>query len=291
MEDPTTIALNLTFFGTVFVAFVMFLGLFIAFIVMLVLAGVGRLLALVLMALFGRFPRNDTIEVVRLPAEGQQTAGGPDAGHVEPAKERPDKGRPGKGRPVKQPRAPRPARAPRPVVDWKALLTRAGLREALRSAVAHHPLLTAARPVPPVLAKDWAEAVAAADARAVARARATAPVLGIPVPEAPVTGVGEVVKVAPLVETALHGGLHDDLHDDGRAPSVQLPPRPARVPGAGPARDAQPPRQVQPAGSSLAKTAEAARPAKKAADAGHMAILDTGSMVSLAQHTEARVRS
>lgn len=282
MEDPTTIALNLTFFGTVFVAFVMFLGLFIAFIVMLVLAGVGRLLALVLMALFGRFPRNDTIEVVRLPADAQQTAVGPDAGQSAPAKERP-----GKGRAAKQPRAPRPVRAPRPAVDWKALLTRAGLREALHTAVAHHPLLTAARPVPPVLAKDWADAVAAADARAVARARAIAPVLGIPVPEAPVTGVGEVVKVAPLVETALHEGLHDD----GRAPLVHVPPRPARMPGAGSSKDVQAPKQVHPVNSSLAKTAESARPAKKAADVGHMAILDTGSTVSLAQHPEARVRS
>ena len=158
MEDPATIALNLTFFGTVFVALVMFLGLFIAFIAMLVLAGVGRLLALVLMALFGRLPKNDTIEVVRLPAAGQQAVGGPDAGQSGPANERPVK-----GPTANQPRAPRPVRAPRPAVDWKALLTRAGLREALRTAVAHHPLLTAARPVPPVLAKDWAEAVAAAE--------------------------------------------------------------------------------------------------------------------------------
>jgi hypothetical protein len=269
------------------VAFVMFLGLFIAFIVMLVLAGVGRLLALVLMALFGRLPRNDTIEVVRLPADGRQMAAGPDAGQSAPAKESAGKERTGKGRTAKQPRTPRPVRAPRPAVDWKALMTRAGLREALHAAVAHHPLLTAARPVPPVLAKDWADAVAAADARAVARARATAPVLGIPVPEAPVTGVGEVVKVAPLVETALHEGLHDDR----RAPLVQVPPRPARMPGAGSSKDAPAPKQVHPVNSSLAKTAESARPAKKAADAGHMAILDTGSMVSLAQHTEARVRS
>jgi hypothetical protein len=257
-----------------------------------VLAGVGRLLALVLMALFGRLPRNDTIEVVRLPADGQQAAVGPDAGQSAPEKERaqkerPANERPGKGRTAKQPRAPRPVRAPRPAVDWKALLTRAGLREALQAAVAHHPLLTAARPVPPVLAKDWAEAVAAADARAVARARAVAPVLGIPVQEAPVTGVGEVVKVAPLVETALHEGLHDD----GRAPLVQVPPRPARMPGAGSAKDVQATKQVHPVNSSLTKTAESARPGKKAADAGHMAILDTGSMVSLAQHTEARVRS
>lgn len=290
MEDPATIALNLTFFGTVFVAFLMFLGLFIAFIVMLVLAGVGRLLALAVMALFGRFPRNETIEVVRLPAPGQQPAGTPEAGQTTQAKERPAKAGPAKQRTAKQPRPPRPVRAPRPPVDWKALLTRAGLREALRSAVAHHPLLTAARPVPPVLARDWAEAVAAADARAVARARATAPVLGIPVPEAPVAGVGEVVKVAPLVETALNEGLHDG----GRAPVVQVPPRPARVPGAAaPAGAATNSalKQAQSVSSSLPKTAELARPAKKPANAGHMAILDTGSMVSLAQHTESRVRS
>ncbi|WP_457973267.1 hypothetical protein [Arthrobacter sp. D1-17] len=291
MEDPATIALNLTFFGTVFVAFLMFLGLFIAFIVMLVLAGVSRLLALAVMALFGRFPRNETIEVVRLPAPGQQAAVSPEAGQSGPAKERPANARPAKQRTAKQPRPPRPVLAPRAAVDWKALLTRAGLREALRNAVAHHPLLTAARPVPPVLARDWAEAVAAADARAVARARATAPVLGNPVPEAPITGVVEVVKVAPLVKTALNEGLHDG----SRAPVVQVPPQPARLPGAATpsraAQDAEAPKQVQPVSSSLAKPAEPARPEKKPADAGHMAILDTGSMVSLAQHTEARVRS
>ena len=45
MEDPTTIALNLTFFGTLGVAFVMFLGLFIVFVATLVIAGLGRLAA------------------------------------------------------------------------------------------------------------------------------------------------------------------------------------------------------------------------------------------------------
>jgi hypothetical protein len=285
--DPTTIALNLTFFGTVFVAFLMSLGLFISFIAMLVIAGVGRLLALIVMALFGRFPHNDTVEVVSLSAAGQQNPAQQDPSQQDPgqnaAAQPSAKLRPAKARPKKEPRAPRPVRAPRPAVDWKTLLTRAGLREALRTTVAHHPLLTAARPVPPVLAKDWAEAVAAADARAVARARAAAPVLDIPVPEAPVTGVGEVVKVAPLVETALHEG--------GRAPLLQVPPRPARMPGAGASKGLQGPQQVQPVQSSLAKAAEQPRPAKKPADAGHMAILDTGSLVSLAQHTEARVRS
>jgi hypothetical protein len=53
VEDPTTIALNLTFFGTLGVAFVMFVGLCIAFVLTLVLAGLGRLVAVTAMALAG----------------------------------------------------------------------------------------------------------------------------------------------------------------------------------------------------------------------------------------------
>ncbi|WP_211882262.1 hypothetical protein [Pseudarthrobacter albicanus] len=53
MEDPTTIALNLTFFGTLGVAFAMFFGLFIVFVLTLVLAGLGRLAAVTAMALAG----------------------------------------------------------------------------------------------------------------------------------------------------------------------------------------------------------------------------------------------
>ena len=297
MEDPTTVALNLTFFGTVFVAFLMSLGLFIAFIAMLVIAGVGRLLVLIVMALFGWFPKNDTVEVVRLSVGPQQEAapsagsrpGTALSGQDRAAKPRPTKtakplpGKTAKERPAREPRAPRPVRAPRPPVDWKTLMTRAGLQKALRTAVDHHPLLTAARPVPPVLAKDWAEAVAAADARAVARARATHPVLEIPVPDSPITDVGEVVKVAPLVESALHGGE--------RGPLTKVPPRPSRAPGAGMANGAGSPQTVQAVQSSLATSAQPPRPAKKPGSTGHMAVLDTGSMVSLAQHTENRVRS
>ncbi len=55
MGDPTLVALHLTFFGTVAVAFVMFLGLFVVFVATLVLAGVGRLIATVLMAAAGLF--------------------------------------------------------------------------------------------------------------------------------------------------------------------------------------------------------------------------------------------
>ena len=53
MEDPTTIALNLTFFGTLGVAFFMFLGLFLVFAATLVLAGIGRLAAVVVLAVAG----------------------------------------------------------------------------------------------------------------------------------------------------------------------------------------------------------------------------------------------
>lgn len=270
MGDPATIALNLTFFGTVFVAFVMFIGLFIVFVAMLLLAGLGRLLAVVLMALFGRFPRNETIEVVRLPADSQDQA-------AQTSSSRDTSGSP------EAPEAPRPVRAPRPPRDWKKLLSRAGLQEALRTAVEHHPLVTAARPVPPVLAKDWAEAVAAADARAVARARANAaPAIDAPARELPGKGpAAELEKVAPLVETA--------LHHSPRPPLTRVPAPPAHAPGSKGAPAAM---GSQPAPPSLAKSdAQPARPVKKPADVGHMAILDTGSLVSLAQHTEAHIRS
>ena len=55
MEDPTIIALNLTFFGTLGVAFFMFLGLFMVFAATLVIAGIGRLAAAVVMAVVGVF--------------------------------------------------------------------------------------------------------------------------------------------------------------------------------------------------------------------------------------------
>lgn len=51
MEDPTTIAINLTFLGTLGVAFVMFVGLFAVFVATLVTAGLGRLVALIVTAI------------------------------------------------------------------------------------------------------------------------------------------------------------------------------------------------------------------------------------------------
>jgi hypothetical protein len=57
VEDPTTIVLNLTFFGTLGVAFIMFLGLSAVFVATLVIAGIGRLAAVTVLALAGAVAR------------------------------------------------------------------------------------------------------------------------------------------------------------------------------------------------------------------------------------------
>lgn len=260
VEDPTTIALNLTFFGTLGVAFLMFIGLCISVMLTLVIAGVGRLVALIVMALFGHLPKNETIEIVRLAADGSPL---PPGAETVPAKAK------------RAAKAPRPVREPRAPIDWKKLRTRAGLLEALRSAVVHHPLVTAARPVPPVLAKDWADAVAAADARAVARARAAAPEIKVTVRDLPAPDVAaaSVTQVAPLVESAL------------RLDAVPSEPAGNGNGGKGGASKGETVR------SALAVSAQPPRPARKPAVAGHVTVLDTGSMTSLAQHPDARTRA
>jgi len=81
MEDPTTIALNLTFFGTLGVAFFMFVGLFLVFAATLVIAGIGRLAAVVVMAIArvpGRHPQpRDQRADQRADRRADQPAGRP----------------------------------------------------------------------------------------------------------------------------------------------------------------------------------------------------------------------
>ena len=181
MGDSTTIALNLTFFGTLGLALMMFFGLFLLVVATLVLAGIGRLVALTVMALSGRGRRSETVPVVHLPP--------PYGSGVQP---------PVPGKQV-------PAAAPRTSRAWRGRLQPAQLRARLRTAV-RHPLATAARREPPALAKDWASAVAAADARAAARAQEAAPDIRLTVRDLPSPAVPaeKVVAVAPLVESALH---------------------------------------------------------------------------------------
>lgn len=170
MENPDTLVLNLTYLGTVGVALLMFLVLFLLGVITLVLAGLGRLAAVVLMVLFGRVP-----------------------------------GRSGPARFVNA--ATTQAAEPRkPLRERAAALKPDRLRESLRTAVVRHPKLAAARAEPPVLAEDWASAVAEADKRAEARARAAAPEIKLSVRDLPDPAVpaDKVSEVAPLVESALH---------------------------------------------------------------------------------------
>ncbi|MGF9650051.1 hypothetical protein AAIH32_19015 [Pseudarthrobacter oxydans] len=200
MENPDTLILNLTFLGTVGMAFLMFLLLFLLGVITLVLAGIGRLAAVTLMALFGRRSRSESVTLVRL---GGPFRTGPDGGASVSAA-----GPAGGGVPAKSPKAKRQRR------DWRSALKPAHVRSALRTAVVRHPALTAARREPPVLAEDWASAVAEADARAMARARAAAPEIKLSVRDLPDPRVpaDKVVEVAPLVESAL------DTHGPGRVP-------------------------------------------------------------------------
>ncbi|WP_461164297.1 hypothetical protein [Arthrobacter sp. R4-81] len=208
MEDPTTIALNLTFFGTLGLAFVMFLGLFLVFIATLVIAGVGRLAAVLVMAMFGRFPGEDTVDVVRLPG----SLAAPSAG-VPENEERQDSTRPASVTPISTPLGPH------------SLKRISGM---LRTATGHLPLIGKTHRAPAEMAADWAEAVALADARAVARARAEKPAIDATLPDVPPPGVlpEEVPRVAPLVESAL-----DQRPKDGSGPvpvprSFKKPPTP-----------------------------------------------------------------
>jgi hypothetical protein len=60
-------------------------------------------------------------------------------------------------------------------VDPRNLPKPAEVKSAVEHQTAHHPIVVAAAKEPPVLAKDWADAVAQADERAAARAQAGQP--------------------------------------------------------------------------------------------------------------------
>ena len=196
MENPDTLVLNLTFLGTVGVALMMFFVLFLLGVLTLVLAGVGRLAAMLLMGLFGRRQRQDGIPLVQL--YGTRLSARKEASGSAPA-----------GAEQHVPRtAPGPGR----------------LLSALRTAVERHPKL-AARREQPVLAEDWASAVAEADARAMARARAAAPDIKLSVRDLPEPGVPaeRLQSVAPLVESALHN--HRPVHEVPHAFKKPQPPQ------------------------------------------------------------------
>lgn len=195
MEDPTTLAINLTYLGTLGLALLMFLGLGLIVIITLVVAGVGRLVSVILLALIGVFPKKDTTPIVHLPARPGYVPDpvvGADA--VDGAAE--------ESAPVAAPVATAVAAAPaapkrdllgvtrrrisgasaavkdgawKSKVDPRKLPKPAEVKSAVEHQTAHHPIVVAAAKEPPVLSKDWADAVAEADRREAERAKAQQP--------------------------------------------------------------------------------------------------------------------
>ncbi|KUM41232.1 hypothetical protein [Arthrobacter sp. EPSL27] len=140
MEDPTTIALNLTFFGTLAVALVMFFGLFLVFVATLVIAGLGRLAAVIIMAA-GRVLLKATGRSAR-PARPAPVAATP-APAVKAAKP---------GKPAK-PAKKEPALSP----DWAAAVAQADARAAARAKAEAAPAVNVSvreLPSPTVPARD-----------------------------------------------------------------------------------------------------------------------------------------
>ncbi|OFI38887.1 hypothetical protein BIU82_17050 [Arthrobacter sp. SW1] len=188
--DATTIALNLTFFGTLGVAFLMFLALGLCMVVTLVLAGIARLLSIIVLAMVGIFPKNDAGPVVHLPRSHGRPAGAVPAGASDsatsagtttapPAPERPPAAAVAGTAGAEQTAPEKPTRS----IPWKKLASpkewpelktkiAEGTAAAVGNQTKHHPLLLAATPEPPVLNEKWAAAVAEADAREEAREEA-----------------------------------------------------------------------------------------------------------------------
>jgi hypothetical protein len=165
MEDPTTIALNLTFLGTLGVAVVMFFGLFLVFVATLVIAGLGRLAAVTIMAV-GRGLLGAAGRAER-PADNVQ-------------QDRPVRAT-GSTQHHRPQKAAKPAKAAKPLKPEKPAKKE------------------------PALSPDWAAAVAQADARAAARAKAeAAPAVKVSVRElpSPTAPARDIKAVAPLVESA-----------------------------------------------------------------------------------------
>ena len=143
MEDPTTIAMNLTFFGTLAVGLVMFFGVFLALVITLLLAGLGRLLAVTVLAVGrGLRSRND-------PAE-QASAAAADAAATH-----------GTAKAARPAKPAKPARKePQLSPEWAAAVERADARARARALAEAAPEVTVSvreLPSPKTPARDLRE--------------------------------------------------------------------------------------------------------------------------------------
>ncbi|MBT8163436.1 MULTISPECIES: hypothetical protein [Arthrobacter] len=189
MEDPATLGLNLTFFGTLGLALIMFIGLAILVAITLVLAGIAKLVSVILLAMLGVYPKRETDSIVHLPPRPRRKPARqqglddwlPEAGYAESAAPPPVKQRPGFFATAKAVYSAGWASIRN--VPWKSVVDPrtwpkpaeigAGLASTATSVAAsqakEHPLVVAVKD-PHVLNSKWAAAVAEADARAAARA-------------------------------------------------------------------------------------------------------------------------
>lgn len=187
VEDPTTLAINLTYVGTLGLAVLMFLGLGVIIIITLVIAGIGRLVSVILMAMIGLLPKRDTTPIVHLPS-GQprepaitDAAGSAQVPSVAPSVEAPSVASPKRDRLGDARRRIASAVASAKDGGWKTkvdprkLPKPAEVKSVVEHQTAHHPIVVAAAKEPPVLAKDWADAVAEADQRAAEREKSQKP--------------------------------------------------------------------------------------------------------------------
>ncbi|MEV7607432.1 hypothetical protein AB0N65_18520 [Paenarthrobacter sp. NPDC089322] len=315
MEDPTTLAINLTYLGTLGLAVLMFLGLGLIIVITLVVAGVGRLVSMILLAMVGIFPKKDTVAIVHLPPRPQRVPAPASAGVVdsdqsvdsplddlayvptgstsevqavaaaavaapttpaappvvtEPAPAPAALSAPApkrdlledarrrlsgasaavKDRAWKAKVDPRKLPKPAQVKDWAASTS----KTVVETQTSHHPLIVAASKEPPVLAKDWADAVAKADERAAARAKAEQP------PAIKVT-VREVDEPTPP-------------SGNGKSPSPRTPDASRKSPDGEPAKPtAEPTKPAQGNGAkkpvpSSAKNGKTASPIRKGSLSG-----------------------
>ncbi|WP_347108727.1 hypothetical protein AAHB33_18025 [Paenarthrobacter sp. S56] len=252
MEDPTTLAINLTYLGTLGMAVLMFLGLGLVIIITLVVAGIGRLLSIILLALVGIFPKKENTPIVHLPqrtAPGAAPAGAAVADS--PLDDFASTGSTGRVAAVAAAAVAAPATTsappvvvearPAPAQPKRDLLGDARRRLAGAAAsvkdgtwkskvdtqASHHPIIVAAAKEQPVLAKDWADAVAQAEQRAAARAKAEQPpaikvtVREVDEPEAPAKAAD---GKGPSPDGNAPAPKGKPSADDGRKPESAVKP-------------------------------------------------------------------
>jgi hypothetical protein len=214
VEDPTTLGLNLTFFGTLGVALLMSIGLGLLIVVTLVLAGVAKLVWIILLAMVGIFPKRHAEPVVHLPprprrtpsplADSEESATAEDLLDAGPLV--PRKSRPGIIATV------RLLWSAVRNVPWKSLVNprtwpkpaqvKAGITAAATTQAKEHPFVVAVKQDPLAMNSEWAAAVAEADARAAAREAERAQEAGASDTEPPASGEPAGGNAAESSETS-----------------------------------------------------------------------------------------